>query len=174
MLIENRSLFYCVAHIRFSSFNYSQQLVDITVYETPCTQSSISKILKKNFFKNLSKKNSLEQSVLIYNFHSYYTQDRFYIFTQSLTNYIYSRTLQINNTLDSISELFFAANWLEREAAELFGIDFGGKKDSRNLMLQYGDFSMPFKKFFPTIGFTEVIYDIVRDYITKVNVNTQS
>jgi hypothetical protein len=55
---------------------------------------------------------------------------------------------------------------------ELFGINFNGKKDVRNLMLQYGDSSDPFKKLFPTIGLKEMVYDIIRDLLVQLNSNT--
>jgi NADH:ubiquinone oxidoreductase subunit C len=56
---------------------------------------------------------------------------------------------------------------LEREIAELHGIFFSGKKDLRNLMLQYGDTSAPLKKFFPSIGIKEVFYDAVADVLVQ-------
>jgi NADH:ubiquinone oxidoreductase subunit C len=54
---------------------------------------------------------------------------------------------------------------LEREASELNGIFFSGKKDTRNLMLQYGDTSAPFKKSFPSIGLKEIFYDSTTDLL---------
>jgi NADH-quinone oxidoreductase subunit C len=79
----------------------------------------------------------------------------------------------VNNKLLTISELFSAANWLEREIGELHGITFIGKKDIRNLLLQYGDSSMPFKKSFPTIGLNELYYDPIKDHIQQIPVSIQ-
>lgn len=67
----------------------------------------------------------------------------------------------------SISELYFASNWLERESSELHGISFSGKKDLRNLMLQYGDSSAPFQKSFPTVGLKEMYYNPIKDTIIQ-------
>ena len=50
----------------------------------------------------------------------------------------------------------------------MHGVSFVGKKDIRNLMLQYGDSSMPLQKSFPTIGLREMFYDPVKDYILIV------
>ena len=58
----------------------------------------------------------------------------FFIF---VNNNLFLTKSKIHNTnyfIDSITELFPAANWLEREAAELSGINFSGKKDLRNLI----------------------------------------
>ena len=72
-----------------------------------------------------------------------------------------------------MTELFSAANWLEREVSELSGVSMSGKKDLRNLMLQYGDSSTPFKKSFPTIGLREMFYNPVKDTIVQNPVTLQ-
>ena len=77
------------------------------------------------------------------------------------------------NGLSSISELFLNANWLEREASELSGLLFFFKKDTRNLMMPYGDLSTPFNKNFPTIGYRELFYSNVLDNIISVEVSIQ-
>ena len=77
------------------------------------------------------------------------------------------------NKLSSITELYSSANWLEREAAELSGITFNGKKDLRNLMLQYGDSTAPFQKPFPSIGLKEMYYTPIKDTIIQNPVSLQ-
>ena len=99
---------------------------------------------------------------MAYNFHSLRNQDRIIIFTQSGDSPLYS-----------ISELFSAGNWLERENHEMHGVSFVGKKDIRNLMLQYGDSSMPLQKSFPTIGLREMFYDPVKDVVVQNPVSVQ-
>jgi NADH:ubiquinone oxidoreductase subunit C len=69
--------------------------------------------------------------------------------------------------------LFFAANWLEREVSELHSINFTGKKDLRNLMLQYGDSTAPFQKSFPTIGLREMFYNPIKDTIVQNPISIQ-
>jgi NADH:ubiquinone oxidoreductase subunit C len=73
----------------------------------------------------------------------------------------------------SITELFSNANWLEREVAELNGVFFSGKKDLRNLMLQYGDTNSPFQKFFPSIGIKEISYDSINDLLLQTPISIQ-
>jgi len=171
LLITTPVILYVVTHLKFSAANYSMQLCDITAYELPTQQS---KYINNNDKINTIKKNSVTQIIIIYNLNSYSTQSRIYLFAQNILNVVYSKYLSLQTTVDSITELFFAANWLERELAELYGIDFNGKKDVRNLMLQYGDSSIPLKKLFPTIGLKEMVYDIIRDTLVQINVNLQA
>jgi len=55
----------------------------------------------------------------------------------------------------------------------LHGIFFSGKKDLRNLMLQYGDTSAPMQKSFPSIGTREIFYDTVTDLLVQQPVSVQ-
>ena len=114
-----------------------------------------------------------QNTVIVYNFHSFHSQNRFFIFTQTAVGSTRSRFLKINDGSDSIAELFPAANWLEREISELHGLNFAGKKDLRNLMLQYGDTSAPFQKLFPSIGVKELFYDPLKDTLIQKNVSVQ-
>jgi len=117
--------------------------------------------------------NIAQSTIVVYNFHSLHNQTRFFIFTQSSSSLVQSKVLSKNDSIDSIAELFPAANWLEREMAELHGISFFGKKDLRNLMLQYGDSTSPFQKFFPSIGLKEMFYSPVKDTLVQNNLSVQ-
>lgn len=75
--------------------------------------------------------------------------------------------------MNSITELFLNANWLEREASELSGVFYLLKKDTRNLMLPYGDSSFPFKKSFPSIGYRELFYNNLSNTIISTSVSIQ-
>jgi NADH:ubiquinone oxidoreductase subunit C len=55
----------------------------------------------------------------------------------------------------------------------LHGIFFAGKKDLRNLMLQYGDTSAPMQKSFPSIGIREIFYDSLTDLLIQNPVSIQ-
>lgn len=61
--------------------------------------------------------------------------------------------------IDSVNDLWNAANWFEREAFDLFGILFKGHPDLRRLLTDYGFIGHPFRKDFPLIGNVEVRYD---------------
>ena len=61
--------------------------------------------------------------------------------------------------IKSITSLWTAANWYEREAFDLFGILFEGHPDLRRLLSDYGFIGHPFRKDFPLIGNTQIRYD---------------
>ncbi len=61
--------------------------------------------------------------------------------------------------IDSIHDIWAAANWYEREAFDLFGILFQDHPDLRRLLTDYGFIGHPFRKDFPLIGNVEVRYD---------------
>jgi NADH-quinone oxidoreductase subunit C len=64
--------------------------------------------------------------------------------------------------IDSVVGVWAAANWLEREAFDLFGILFRGHPDLRRILTDYGFIGHPFRKDFPLIGNVEVQYDPVK------------
>ncbi len=61
--------------------------------------------------------------------------------------------------LDSVVDVWKAADWYEREAFDLFGILFRGHPDLRRILTDYGFVGHPFRKDFPLIGNVEVRYD---------------
>jgi len=59
----------------------------------------------------------------------------------------------------SLTPIWSAANWFEREAFDLYGIIFEGHLDLRRILTDYGFIGHPFRKDFPTSGTVEMRYD---------------
>jgi NADH-quinone oxidoreductase subunit C len=59
----------------------------------------------------------------------------------------------------SVTELWNAGNWFEREAFDLFGIIFEGHLDLRRILTDYGFIGHPMRKDFPVSGHVEMRYD---------------
>lgn len=59
----------------------------------------------------------------------------------------------------TLTEVWPAAGWYEREAFDLYGIVFEGHLDLRRLLTDYGFIGHPFRKDFPLSGFVEMRYD---------------
>ena len=59
----------------------------------------------------------------------------------------------------SVSSIFSAAGWWEREAWDLYGIYFSDHKDLRRILTDYGFEGHPLRKDFPLTGHVEVRYD---------------
>ena len=163
LLLPHYSLYFLITHIRLSSAFYLPQLVDIFSYELPINSTNLENSSKN---KSLSNQN-ITSKVIIYHFHNLLSHNRIFLFSLNL------RSLPKFNNVKSIAELFPNAAWLEREVAELFNFTFEGRKDTRNLMLQYGDSSAPFQKFFPSIGLKELSYDFLRDLVSQQAVAAQ-
>jgi len=149
----NQSFLYFInIHFKLSSLFYLNQLVDIFSYELNSNKDSL-----------LSK----QLIITLYNFHLLNTNEKLYLFVLNYT--FFKKTV----SLLSITELFSAANWLEREVSELHGILFLGKQDIRNLLLQYGDSTIPFQKIFPVVGIHEVYYNSTKDTLVQQHITFQ-
>ncbi|HZA95829.1 MAG TPA: NADH-quinone oxidoreductase subunit C [Burkholderiaceae bacterium] len=61
--------------------------------------------------------------------------------------------------IESVTGIWAAANWFEREAFDLYGIVFEGHPDLRRLLTDYGFVGHPFRKDFPISGYVEMRYD---------------
>ena len=59
----------------------------------------------------------------------------------------------------TLTAIWPAASWCEREAFDLYGIVFEGHNDLRRILTDYGFVGHPFRKDFPVSGYVEMRYD---------------
>jgi len=61
--------------------------------------------------------------------------------------------------VDSLTGIYAAANWYEREIWDMFGVFFTNHPDLRRILTDYGFQGHPLRKDFPLTGYYEVRYD---------------
>lgn len=84
-----------------------------------------------------------------------------YMFVSYLFNYriILRVFVKENESIETVSDLFGSAGWLEREIWDMFGVFFKNNKDLRRILTDYGFEGFPLRKDFPMTGFVEIRYD---------------
>ena len=74
----------------------------------------------------------------------------------------------------SVTDVWAAADWYEREAFDLFGIMFDGHSDLRRILTDFGFIGHPFRKDFPTSGYVEMRYDAEQGRVVYQPVTIES
>ncbi len=68
-------------------------------------------------------------------------------------------TTDEDTPVTSVTDLWPAANWFEREAFDMYGVLFDNHPDLRRILTDYGFHGFPLRKDFPLTGFMQVVYD---------------
>ena len=134
ILVNKESILEIVQKVKEDEELLYEQLIDITATDN---------ILSKTGY-------SSERYTLIYTFLSLKFNKRLFVFAN-----ISEEDLNI----DSITKIFEAADWYERECYDLFGIQFKNHPNLQRLMNDYNFQGHPLRKDFPLTGYEEVRYD---------------
>lgn len=152
--------------------NYIVQLMPNFIYKTVinnennnniylyCLKSYIYNLVFINKFHfNIKMKTITELSAVDYPEYSN-RFNLFYVFNLMNANHniIIKSWVSELDEIQSVSSLFAAANWSERETWDMFGIIFLNHPDLRRILTDYGFAGYPLRKDFPLSGYIELRY----------------
>lgn len=91
-------------------------------------------------------------------------KDRFEVVYSLLSMQLNKRLLikvnvEENESIPSVTDIFSAACWYEREVFDMYGVNFTGSPDLRRILTDYGFKGHPLRKDFPLTGHVEMRYD---------------
>ncbi len=95
----------------------------------------------------------------------YLNHDKRFEVIYNLLSIVHNTRIRIKLPIDegevvpSVTKIFSAASWFEREIFDMYGIKFSSHPDLRRILTDYGFVGHPLLKDFPLTGYEEVKYD---------------
>tara|TARA_B110000046_G_scaffold172548_1_gene194421 strand:+ start:925 stop:1533 length:609 start_codon:yes stop_codon:yes gene_type:complete len=86
---------------------------------------------------------------------------------------ILSYLISENEVISSLTSIYPAANWMEREVFDMYGVKFKDHPDLRRILTDYGFEGHPLRKDFPLTGHTEVRYSEDQKKVIKETVKLE-
>lgn len=151
-----------------------EQFQDCDIVEPTVNDNLIIYIKKSNiidFLKFIKNDNNLSFKILIdvfgidlatypVNIHNKRFEIVYNLLSLKLNSRITIKTsIDIDESVFSVSSVFPTANWFEREVFDMFGINFNNHPDLRRILTDYNFEGHPLRKDFPLTGYKEVRYD---------------
>ena len=144
--------------------NFKKSIINIESYHD--FSVSIASDITQDFIRFLKESRDLQYSILIDICGVDYPNrpDRFDV-VYHLLSMTKNKRIRVkistsdNQPVPSIVNIFPAAEWYEREAYDLYGINFSNHPDMRRMLTDYNFQGFPLRKDFPLTGYTQVRYD---------------